>query len=68
MDIKTAREAMTATVNLLGEIQVPMALFDRIGIPLKNAINNMLIGLEALKEKEATIEPEVTEDGNSDAG
>ena len=68
MDTTTAKRAMMATINLLGEINVPMSMFDQIGIPLKSAINNMYIGLDALKEEEAQAEPEVKEDGNTDAG
>lgn len=60
MDIEKAKEAMSATVKLLGEISIPMALFDQIGTPIRHAINNMLIGLDALKE--------VEEDGNTNAG
>ena len=67
MDIGKARKAMEATINLLGEITIPMALFDMIGVPLRNAINNMHIGLEALKEEE-TAKLEVVEDGDTDAG
>ena len=51
MDTVTARKAMMATINLLGEINVPMSMFDQIGLPLKSAINNIYIGLEALKEE-----------------
>ena len=64
MDIEKAKEAMNATVSLLSQIEIPMVLFDQVGVPIKNAINNMLIGLDALKED---VKAEVEEVGNDHA-
>ena len=65
MDKATVKKAMEATVNLLGEIPVPVALTESIANPIQLAINNMRIGLAALEDEE---QPEVTEDGNTNAG
>lgn len=67
MDIETAKQAMGATINLLGEIQVPVALHDSICKPIFVAINNLQIGLAALENNE-TETAEVKEDGDADAG
>ena len=63
MDKETVKQAMEATVTLLGQIPVPVALSETIAYPIALAINNMKIGLEALEAEE---KPEVTEDGNTD--
>lgn len=65
MDIQTVRKAMEATVNLLGEIQVPMSMFDSIGVPIRNAINNMHIGLAAMGDEG---KEEAEQSGNDHAG
>ena len=68
MDKATVKKAMEATISLLGEISVPMALFDQVSVPIMNAMNNMRIGLGAL-EAEADEEAEAAEvqDGNNRA-
>lgn len=48
MDRATVKKAMEATVQLLGKIAVPVALYDNIGVPIMTAINNLHIGLEAM--------------------
>lgn len=66
MDKATVKQAMEATINLLGEINVPVALHDLICKPLFLAINNLHIGLAALEDKPEQEETEV-KDGNADA-
>ena len=61
MDKATVKKAMEATITLLGQIPVPVALTDAIAKPIQCAINNMKIGLAALEEGQ-----EVTEDGDAD--
>lgn len=58
MDRGTVKKAMEATVQLLGKIPVPVALYDSIGVPVMTAINNLHIGLEALEAEEAEAKEE----------
>ncbi len=57
----TVGQVIEATIRLLGEIQVPMALYDQIGTPIKYAINNLYACLNTEKPQE------VKADGNADA-
>lgn len=67
MDKATVKQAMEATINLLGEIQVPVALHDSICKPIFAAINNLQIGLAALENNPEQEETE-GENGDADAG
>lgn len=67
MDKGKVREAMTATISLLGEISVPMALFEQVSIPIMNAMNNMRIGLEAMEAEDPEETPAEVQDGNDRA-
>ena len=54
MEVKmTIGQVIETTIKLLGEIQVPMALFDQIGIPIKCAISNLDACLIAERQKKA---------------
>ena len=68
MDRATVKKAMEATVQLLGRIAVPVALYDSIGVPIMTAINNLNIGLEALEaEPDGTAEAAEAAKENADA-
>ena len=58
MDKATVKKAMEATISLLSQISIPMTMFDQIGIPIKQAINNLHIGIDAFN-KEEPDEPEI---------
>lgn len=58
----TVRDAIIATMNLLGNIPVPRNLNQSIGIPIDNAIGNLQACIEAMDRV-----PKETEDGNADA-
>lgn len=75
MNTEVVKQAFEATINLLGQIPVPVSQYASIGTPIQHAINNMHIGLEAMKEEEKKpeivsieLEEEESADGNSDAG
>jgi len=64
----TVIEALRITVNNLGGVAVPRALNQQIGIPIDQAISNILACIEALeraeqenKEKEQTETPGTSE-------
>lgn len=48
----TKKEVLNITVNILGKINVPVALMDDIGIPIRNAISNILMVVDALEKEE----------------
>lgn len=64
MDISTAKHAMEASIRLLGNIPVPVAQYESIGLPIHTAINNLVIGLKALNEEEPEKK---TEEGQDNA-
>lgn len=63
----TVREALTATIKLLGDISVPRYLNDSIGIPIDDAINNIRICIDAMERVgNAPAEQEENENGRVD--
>ena len=48
----TIPEALEATIQLLGEIQVPMNLFEQIGGPINGAIGNLRACVYAMRKAE----------------
>lgn len=48
----TTTEVLNITVNILGKIAIPVALVDDIGIPIRNAIKNILMVVDALEKEE----------------
>lgn len=57
----TVRDAIIATMNLLGNIPVPRNLNQSIGIPIDNAIGNLQACIEAMDRAK-----ENDENGNTD--
>ena len=63
----TVEYIMKATLHLLGEIQVPMAMFEQIGQPIASAINNLKIGLMISKKDEPKEEAKEETEAGPDA-
>ena len=57
----TIEQVLEATRNLLGAINVPAALIEQVGIPIKNAIGNLNLCIGAIREN--TGEKEEAENG-----
>jgi hypothetical protein len=61
METYTVNEVIQITIDLLNGISVPRKLNEQIGIPIDNAVNNLLVVLQALEQKPE--EPAEEEDG-----
>lgn len=46
----TVEEVLEITIRQLGEISVPVALYDQIAAPLKQNIGNLSLVLDALRK------------------
>lgn len=57
----TKKEVLNITVNILGKINVPVALMDDIGVPIRNAINNILMVVDALEKEEVKDDGQETD-------
>ena len=72
METMTVGQVLEITMNNLGNIAVPRALNQMIGIPIDQAISNLQACVEALnaqeaKAREAEQEEEVEADGEADS-
>ena len=72
METMTVRQVLEITMNNLGNIAVPRALNQMIGIPIDQAIGNLQACIEAMdaqeaKAREAEQEEEVEADGEADS-
>ena len=74
METMTVRQVLEITMNNLGNIAVPRALNQMIGIPIDQAIGNLQACIEAMDAQEArmqeakqTGEEEVETDGETDS-
>lgn len=57
MEPITVQEAMRRTINLLGDISVPIKMEESVGKPIRMAIENLYICVDALdKAAEETAE------------
>ena len=54
----TLKEALAITARKLGEIKVPVSLYDEIGMPIKQAVSTLNICVKAAEEAEKEPEPE----------
>lgn len=57
----TKKEVLNITVNILGKIAIPIALMDDIGVPIRNAINNILMVVDALEKEEVKDDEQETD-------
>ena len=57
----TTKEVLNITVNILGKIAIPVALVDDVGIPIRNAIKNILMVVDALEKEEGARDGQDTD-------
>jgi hypothetical protein len=62
----TLKDALAITARKLGEIKIPVSLYDEIGAPIKQAISTLNLCVKAAEEVEKEPEPEepATEEEN----
>ena len=54
----TVKQVLEITVNILNNIRVPVGMMDGIGLPISQAVGNLRVLMEAIKD-----EKEGEEDG-----
>ncbi len=65
----TIDEVIALTINKLNAIQLPIALYDSVGLPIRQSVGNLKICLQMMKEAKDNAEQkedpptEVTENG-----
>ena len=65
----TIDEVIALTINKLNAIRLPIALYDSVGLPIRQSIGNLEICLQMMKEPKNNAEQkedpptEVTDDG-----
>ena len=62
METMTVRQVLEITMNNLGNIAVPRALNQLIGIPIDQAIGNLQACIEAMDAQEAKAREEATQE------
>lgn len=69
METMSVTQALRITVDNLGAIAVPRALNQQIGIPIDQAISNLIACIEALEKAKDGDDPESaeTEEENGDS-
>lgn len=53
----TIKEALQITAGLLGQIELPISMYDKIGAPIRNAISNIEKCINAIPDAIAPEEP-----------
>ena len=59
-------EVITMTANVLEKIEVPVALIETIGFPIKSCVGNLRKCVTAMNEAQAAQEKETEKDGAGD--
>lgn len=54
----TLKEVLEATIDILGGISIPAALVDQVGIPVRNAMSNLTLCVQAMSRNKAEKKPE----------
>ena len=54
----TLKEVLETTIDILGGISIPAGLVDQVGIPIRNAMNNLTLCVQAISRENAEEKPE----------